>query len=179
MGVVLEDGSRVGVIGGGPAGSLFTYSLLTFAEPADLRVDIETEEPREDVGVLPFPARLAGKEIFLAELSAGEFFGEMSVFERGPRAELPDMPCWSAGRPSPGSSGPRSRRCPRALPRIRPPAPGSSPRKDAPLATLQRERTPRPPPICAASVRRDRLTIYQTRDALEASAAAGGQTEAP
>lgn len=42
----LEDGSRVGVIGGGPAGSLFTYFLISMAETLDIRLDVDIYEPR-------------------------------------------------------------------------------------------------------------------------------------
>ena len=47
MGTALEDGSRVGVIGGGPAGSLFAYFLLTFAQRMDLEVAVDIYEPRD------------------------------------------------------------------------------------------------------------------------------------
>src|SRR5512142_1984156 len=43
----LEDGSRVAVIGGGPAGSLFSYFLLTFAERMDLSLSVDIYEPRD------------------------------------------------------------------------------------------------------------------------------------
>lgn len=43
---VLEDGSRIAVIGGGPAGSLFTYFLLDMAERVDLRLEVDIYEPR-------------------------------------------------------------------------------------------------------------------------------------
>jgi flavin-dependent dehydrogenase len=46
MSFTLEDGSRVGVIGGGPAGSMFAYFLLTFAERLDLKLDVDIYEPR-------------------------------------------------------------------------------------------------------------------------------------
>lgn len=42
----LTDGSRVGVIGGGPSGSLFSYFLLTMAESIDLEVHVDLFEPR-------------------------------------------------------------------------------------------------------------------------------------
>ena len=47
MGAALEKGSRVAIIGGGPAGSLCAYFLLTFAgrKGLDLRVDVY--EPRD------------------------------------------------------------------------------------------------------------------------------------
>ncbi len=43
----LGDGSRVGVIGGGPAGSLFAYFLLSFAGRADLDLHVDIFEPRD------------------------------------------------------------------------------------------------------------------------------------
>ena len=42
----LRDGSRVAVIGGGPAGSMFSYFFLTMAEMLGLRVDLDIYEPR-------------------------------------------------------------------------------------------------------------------------------------
>lgn len=47
MGLELADGARVGVIGGGPAGSLFAYFLLTFAQRIDLEVGVDIYEPRD------------------------------------------------------------------------------------------------------------------------------------
>jgi flavin-dependent dehydrogenase len=47
MGMMLEDGARVAVMGGGPGGSLFAYFLLTFAERLDLRVGVDIYEPRD------------------------------------------------------------------------------------------------------------------------------------
>ncbi|MBI4475283.1 MAG: hypothetical protein HY646_21650, partial [Acidobacteria bacterium] len=42
----LNDGSRVAVIGGGPAGSFFAYLLLQFAETAGLHLQVDIYEPR-------------------------------------------------------------------------------------------------------------------------------------
>jgi len=42
----LQDGSRVAVIGGGPAGSFFSYFLLKMAEAVDLDVQVDIYEPR-------------------------------------------------------------------------------------------------------------------------------------
>ncbi len=44
--LTLTDGSRVGVIGGGPAGSLFAYFLLKMAESFGLDVAVDIYEPR-------------------------------------------------------------------------------------------------------------------------------------
>lgn len=43
---VLTNGSRVGVIGGGPAGSLFAYFLLRLANAIDLDITVDVYEPR-------------------------------------------------------------------------------------------------------------------------------------
>lgn len=42
----LRDGSRVAVIGGGPAGSFFSLFLLSTAESIDLRLTVDVYEPR-------------------------------------------------------------------------------------------------------------------------------------
>ncbi len=43
----LNDGSRVAVIGGGPAGSFFTYFLLSMAERSGVDIGIDVYEPRD------------------------------------------------------------------------------------------------------------------------------------
>jgi len=45
--LILRDGSRVGVIGGGPAGSFFGYFLLDMAERVGIELDVEILEPRD------------------------------------------------------------------------------------------------------------------------------------
>ncbi|HEU4758602.1 MAG TPA: hypothetical protein VFT91_01345 [Dehalococcoidia bacterium] len=47
MPLPLDDGSRVGIIGGGPAGSLFAYFLLTFAQRMDMALAVDVYEPRD------------------------------------------------------------------------------------------------------------------------------------
>lgn len=42
----LRDGDRVAVIGGGPAGSFFSFFLLRIAEDIGLRLDLDIYEPR-------------------------------------------------------------------------------------------------------------------------------------
>ena len=44
--LALSDGSRVGVIGGGPAGTFFSYFLLRLAESIDTDVAVDIYEPR-------------------------------------------------------------------------------------------------------------------------------------
>jgi flavin-dependent dehydrogenase len=46
QGPVLEDGSRIAVLGGGPAGSLFSYFLKQMAATLDVDVDVVIYEPR-------------------------------------------------------------------------------------------------------------------------------------
>lgn len=43
----LQDGSRVAVIGGGPAGSFFSYFLLQFAQRLSLDITLDLYEPRD------------------------------------------------------------------------------------------------------------------------------------
>lgn len=44
--LALQAGSRVAVIGGGPAGSFFAYFLLKFCDAVDLKVTVDIYEPR-------------------------------------------------------------------------------------------------------------------------------------
>lgn len=50
----LTNGSRVGVVGGGPAGSLFGYFLLDIAQRIDLKLHVDIYEPKNFA--LPGPA---------------------------------------------------------------------------------------------------------------------------
>src|SRR5512132_912074 len=45
--LALDDGSRVAVIGGGPAGSFFSYFLLDMAERTGLKIQVDIYEPRD------------------------------------------------------------------------------------------------------------------------------------
>ena len=56
----LDDGARVGVIGGGPAGSLFSYFLLTLAERAALELDVTIFEPRDFTRPAPAGCNMCG-----------------------------------------------------------------------------------------------------------------------
>ncbi|NIN71300.1 MAG: hypothetical protein GTO46_05045 [Gemmatimonadetes bacterium] len=47
FGLKLEDSSRVAVIGGGPAGSFFSYFVLDMAETVDVDVQVDLYEPRD------------------------------------------------------------------------------------------------------------------------------------
>lgn len=45
-GLSLEEGARIAVVGGGPAGSFFSYFLLSMADAVDLPVTLDIYEPR-------------------------------------------------------------------------------------------------------------------------------------
>jgi flavin-dependent dehydrogenase len=45
--LTLENGSRVAILGGGPAGSFFAYFLLETAERVGLTLDVDVYEPRD------------------------------------------------------------------------------------------------------------------------------------
>lgn len=46
-GLVLKDGSKIGVVGGGPAGSFFTYFALYQAEKEGIKIEIDIYEPKD------------------------------------------------------------------------------------------------------------------------------------
>lgn len=56
----LRNGSRVGVIGGGPAGSLFAYFLLSLARQVDLRLEVDIYEPRDFTRAGPGGCNMCG-----------------------------------------------------------------------------------------------------------------------
>ncbi|HJW75939.1 MAG TPA: hypothetical protein VJ787_09755 [Thermoleophilia bacterium] len=47
MSLQLDDGSRIGVVGGGPAGSLAAYFLLSFAGLMEMDIRVDVYEPRD------------------------------------------------------------------------------------------------------------------------------------
>ena len=46
-GLRLDSGSRIAVIGGGPAGSFFSYFLLAMAERVGMDLAVDIYEPRD------------------------------------------------------------------------------------------------------------------------------------
>jgi flavin-dependent dehydrogenase len=56
----LEDGARVAVVGGGPAGSFFSYFLLDLAERAGVRVKVDLYEPRDFSAAAPQGCNMCG-----------------------------------------------------------------------------------------------------------------------
>jgi len=58
--VQLEDGSRVAVIGGGPAGSFFSYFLLTMADRIGMRLELDIYESRDFSALGPAGCNMCG-----------------------------------------------------------------------------------------------------------------------
>jgi len=56
----LEDGSRVGVVGSGPAGSFFAYFLLDLAETLGRSLDVEIYESRDFCSPAPAGCNMCG-----------------------------------------------------------------------------------------------------------------------
>src|SRR3990170_1857993 len=86
MGIRLHDGSRIGVVGGGPAGSLFAYFLLTFARRMDLNLCLDIYEPRDFTQTGPDGCNMCGGIVSesLVQALAGEGIGlPPSVVQRG------------------------------------------------------------------------------------------------
>ncbi len=59
-GARLNDGARVAVIGGGPAGSFFSYFLLDMAERIRLDVEVDIYEPRDFSRPAPYGCNMCG-----------------------------------------------------------------------------------------------------------------------
>jgi len=62
--IVLDHGSRVAVIGGGPAGSFFSYFLLDLAERANLKIHVDIYEPRDFTATAPVGCNMCGGVIY-------------------------------------------------------------------------------------------------------------------
>ncbi|MEK7333785.1 MAG: hypothetical protein AAB222_00520 [Candidatus Binatota bacterium] len=56
----LDNGSRVAVIGGGPAGSFFSYFLLDMAQRVDIDVQVDIYEPRDFSHAAPQGCNMCG-----------------------------------------------------------------------------------------------------------------------
>ena len=82
----LEDGSNIAVIGGGPAGSFFTYFTLDFANRMDLRIHIDIIEPKSFNTAGPAGCNHCGgivSESLVQNLSAEGIVLPTSVIRRG------------------------------------------------------------------------------------------------
>src|SRR5512140_2982814 len=60
----LDQGSRVAVIGGGPAGSFFSYFLLDLAERIGLKIHVDIYEPRDFAVPGPAGCNMCGGVIY-------------------------------------------------------------------------------------------------------------------
>lgn len=82
----LENGSRVAVMGGGPAGSFFSYFLLDMAERAGLKIQVDIYEPRDFAVPGPRGCNMCGGVIYesLVQSLAVEGINlPVSVVQRG------------------------------------------------------------------------------------------------
>ena len=59
-GLFLDNGSRVAVIGGGPAGSFFTYFLFEMAERIGMELAVDIYEPRDFSNAGPQGCNMCG-----------------------------------------------------------------------------------------------------------------------
>jgi flavin-dependent dehydrogenase len=84
--IELEDGSRVAVIGGGPAGSFFCYFFLDLAERAGRNVEVDMYEPRDFSGLGPIACNMCGgiiSESLVQNLAAEGINLPSTVVQRG------------------------------------------------------------------------------------------------
>jgi flavin-dependent dehydrogenase len=58
--LALDDGSRVGVVGGGPAGSFFSYFLLEMSRRVGLDIAVDIYEPRDFSKIGPQGCNMCG-----------------------------------------------------------------------------------------------------------------------
>jgi flavin-dependent dehydrogenase len=82
----LDDGSRVGVIGGGPAGSFFTIFLLDTAERMGLDIQVDIYEPRDYTRPGPVGCNMCGgiiSESLVQNLAAEGIILPPTVVQRG------------------------------------------------------------------------------------------------
>ena len=85
-GTAFTDGSRVAVIGGGPAGSLFAYFLLDMADRVDLRLEVDIFEPRLFAQPGPAGCNMCGgiiSETLVQNLATDGVFLSSEVVQRG------------------------------------------------------------------------------------------------
>jgi flavin-dependent dehydrogenase len=82
----LQDGSRVVVLGGGPAGSFFTYFLIDLADRFGRDLTVDMYEPRDFTGVGPASCNMCGgiiSESLVQNLAAEGINLPSSVVQRG------------------------------------------------------------------------------------------------
>ena len=86
MNATLEEGSRVAVIGGGPAGSLCAYFLLRFADRVDLHLQVDVYEPRDFTKPGPAGCNMCGgivSESLVQMLAAEGIDLPQTIVQRG------------------------------------------------------------------------------------------------
>ncbi|MFN2124612.1 MAG: hypothetical protein ACK2UP_14030, partial [Candidatus Promineifilaceae bacterium] len=82
----LNDGSRVAVIGGGPAGSFFSFFLLDIARRIDLDIHVDIYEPRDFSRPGPIGCNMCGgiiSESLVQMLAAEGLILPPTVVQRG------------------------------------------------------------------------------------------------
>jgi flavin-dependent dehydrogenase len=82
----LENGSRVGVVGGGPAGAFFSYFLLSGASRLGIRLEVDIHEPRNFSAPGPAGCNMCGgiiSESLVQLLSAEGIVLPETVVQRG------------------------------------------------------------------------------------------------
>lgn len=85
-GIRLEDGSRVAVVGGGPAGSLFSFFFLEMADRRGLAVDVDMFEPRNFEAPGPAGCNMCGgvlSEVLVQTLALEGVSVPGTVVQRG------------------------------------------------------------------------------------------------
>ncbi len=85
-GPVLGDGSRIGVVGSGPAGSFFAYFALDLAETLGRRIVVDLYEPRDFSSPAPAGCNMCGgivSESLVQHLAAEGIVLPPSVIQRG------------------------------------------------------------------------------------------------
>lgn len=83
--LVLQDGSRVGVIGGGPAGSLSAFFLLRFSGSRGINLQVDIYEPRDFAMPGPLGCNMCGgvvSEFLVQALAADGITLPSSVVQR-------------------------------------------------------------------------------------------------
>jgi flavin-dependent dehydrogenase len=85
-GLQLDDGSRVGVIGGGPAGSFFSLFLLDLADRMGMDIEVDVYEPRDYTRPGPVGCNMCGgiiSESLVQNLAAEGINLPPTVVQRG------------------------------------------------------------------------------------------------
>lgn len=86
MKLELTDGSRVAVVGGGPAGSFFSYFLLDIADRVGPNVTVDIYEPRDFSAVGPVACNMCGgiiSETLVQNLATEGITLPSTVIQRG------------------------------------------------------------------------------------------------